>query len=318
MHKPERIDFTIITPVFNAADWIQETILSVLENCDGLKYEYIVINDGSTDRTLEIMEQFKNEIVIINQENQGEAKSVNNGIYAARGKYILVVSADDPMRSQTLLVRSKKIMDNDDGVVCVYPDWSMIDENSRIIKEITVEDFSIQKLVGEYICIVGPGGVFRRSSALSIQGRNTKYRYTSDYDFWLRLSQLGRFERIPESLAFWRSHPESTSIAERGEQMGRERISVMENYLNSTGKEIPEGIARSALSNAYYQAALLIYFDERVPAKSWLIRAIRIKPANIFKFNLKIMLYIALYPLAPRIMRMISKAGITLRLPDHA
>jgi glycosyltransferase involved in cell wall biosynthesis len=318
MQNSGGIDFTIITPVFNGAEWIEETILSVLKHCAGLRFEYIVINDGSTDNTLEILTQYDDRLILINQDNQGEASSVNTGFYKGKGRYVLVVSADDPMRSQDLLRQAMEIMDCDQDIVCVYPDWSMINQNSEIIREIVVEEFSMQKLVGEYICIVGPGGVFRRTSALEINGRNPMYRYTSDYDFWLRLAQLGRFQRIPQPLAFWRKHPESTSIAERGNQMGRERISVMRNFLNTTTDIIPKKMARSAMCNAYYQAALLIYFDTSVPAKRWMLRAVQLNPMRVLKFDLRVVLYIALFPLSPKILGLLTRIGVAPRLPDHA
>lgn len=318
MQYSKLVDFTIITPVYNGAEWIEETIFSVLKYCEGLNFEYIVINDGSIDDTLKILTRFKDKILLINQENQGEATSVNLGIYRGSGKYVLVVSADDPMRSKELLVHSKELMDKDEEIVCVYPDWSMINHHSEIIKDVVVEEFSLQKLVGDYICIVGPGGVFKRSSAIEIKGRNAQYRYTSDYDFWLRLAQLGRFQRIPQPLAFWRKHPESTSIAERGKLMGRERILVMKNYLNSSGANIPRNMARSAMSNAYYQAALLVYFDGSVPAKRWLLRAMQINPMGCFKFDFRIILYIALFPFSPKIIEFLARIGVNLRLPDHA
>ncbi len=318
MQYSDEVDFTIITPVFNGSEWIEETVQSVLKYCTGLRFEYIVINDGSTDDTLEKLSQYDDKLTLINQVNQGEANSVNTGIYKGKGKYILVVSADDPMRSQDLLLKAKDLMDSAPDIVCVYPDWSMINHESEIIKEIVVEEFSLEKLVGDYICIVGPGGVFRRTSALEIKGRNPQYRYTSDYDFWLRLSKLGRFQRIPQPLAFWRKHPESTSIAERGNHMGRERISVMENFLNSATDVIPREMANSAMCNAYYQAALLIYFDANVPAKKWLLRAVQLNPRKVLEFDLRVMLYILLFPLSPRILKFLHRIGVRPSLPDHA
>jgi glycosyltransferase involved in cell wall biosynthesis len=311
-------DFTIITPVFNGANWLEETILSVLKNCDGLNYEYIVIDDGSVDDTPKILEKYKDYITIQTQLNQGEATAVNNGILAAKGEYVLIVSADDPMRSQELLVTSKFIMDTKINVVCTYPDWSMIDHDSKVIRDVIVEEFSIQTLVGDYVCIVGPGGVFRHSSASKINGRNPSYKFTSDYDFWLRLAQIGEFERIPKKLAYWRAHPNSTSISERGLAMGRERILVMKNFLKSNPTRISKRLAKSAMSNAYYQAALLVYFDRRIPARKWLISALVRKPGSILIFDFKIVTYIALLPISPLILRILGKLGWNLELPKHA
>ena len=68
---------TIITPVFNGADFIEETVKSVLKNASGSDFEYIVVDDGSTDSTPTILESFKNEIRYVRQENKGQAFDIH-------------------------------------------------------------------------------------------------------------------------------------------------------------------------------------------------------------------------------------------------
>ena len=300
------VDFTIITPVYNGAEWIEETIDSVLKVCDGYSFEYIVVNDGSTDATLDKISKFDPKVKLVNQVNQGEAAAVNNGLSTATGTYVLIVSADDPMRSPQLLDEAKKILDLNKSVVCAYPDWSVINSSSIVVRDVTVAEFSESRLIGEFNCIVGPGGIFRREEALNIGGRNIAYRFTSDYEFWLRLSQLGTFERIPGFLAFWREHEASTSISQRGLAMANERIEVMTRFIGSS-PQIPRKIQKMALGNAYFNAALLIYFDKKVPAKKFLFRALTIYPQGIKRFNLKILLFIVMFPLSPKVHSILMK-----------
>ncbi len=301
-------DFSIITPVYNGATWIEETIESVLKFCDGYDYEYIVVNDGSTDTTAEILKKYVNQVKVITQSNKGEAASVNAGFKSANGRYAMVVSADDPMRSPELLKRAKLLLDSDSNLVCAYPDWSVIDSKSEVIRDVIVDEFSIQKLIGEFKCIVGPGGVFRLDKALQIGGRNPKYRFTSDYEFWLRLSATGVFKRIPGFLAFWREHNSSTSIALRGIEMGRERISVIENF-NRDNPNIDKKIRRMASGYSYYNSALLVYYDKNVPAKKWLTKSLVLYPQGIWIYSPKIMIYIILTPLSPYLLKFANKIG---------
>jgi glycosyltransferase involved in cell wall biosynthesis len=63
---------SVITSVYNGADYIEETIKSVLRCCSGIDFEYIVLNDGSTDTTFEILKKYENNICIINKTNSGE------------------------------------------------------------------------------------------------------------------------------------------------------------------------------------------------------------------------------------------------------
>ena len=154
-------DFTIVTPVYNGSACIEETIESVFKVCEDLRYQYIVVDDGSTDETPELLKKYRDFLEIETQLNQGEATAVNTGLRLGRGAYVVIVSADDPMRSPNLLTTAKQMLDEDDSLVCVYPDWSVIDANSRILRDLIVPEFDLQTLVGETNCTVGPGGVFR-------------------------------------------------------------------------------------------------------------------------------------------------------------
>jgi glycosyltransferase involved in cell wall biosynthesis len=315
--EKEEILFTIVTPVYNGADWIGETVDSVLSLCADENFEYIVVNDGSTDATQEVLAKYEGRIRVENQKNQGEANAVNRGLMIGSGEFALIVSADDPMRSFQLLSKARTILDEDRSIMCAYPDWSVIDSSSQIIRDVIVPEFSEKKLIGEFNCIVGPGGVFRRREALLIGGRDSQYKFTSDYDFWLRLSRLGRFQRIPGQLAYWREHELSTSIAFRGLAMGYERIKVIKNFLD-TNSEIPKELKNMARGYSHLQAALLIYFDKTIPAKRWLFQALIYYPNGLRKFSVKVMLYILLFPISPVLLEILRKTGIYRKPPSSA
>jgi glycosyltransferase involved in cell wall biosynthesis len=302
-------DFTVITPVYNGAAWIEETVQSVLSVLEGLSFEYIVIDDGSSDNTSEILNKYQGTIRIEHQPNQGEASAVNNGLRLAKGQYVIIVSADDPMRSAELPKLAKELFRADEELVCVYPDWSIIDADSKIVSDVEVFEFDPKILIGKAHCIVGPGGVFRLDKALQIGGRDTKYRFTSDYDFWLRLSQTGKFRRIPGYLAFWREHENSTSVALRGNEMALERISVTGNFIKHNPK-VPKEIKRMATGYSYFNAALLVFFDKRIPAKRWLIKSLLVFPRGLFNFDPKVMFYILLNPLSPYVLSALNYLGL--------
>jgi hypothetical protein len=179
-----------------------------------------------------------------------------------------------------------------------------------------VEDYSEDALVGEFKCLVGPGGAFRRETALQIGGRRKHLRFTSDYDFWLRLSQEGPFQRIPGYLAYWREHESSTSIAHRGVEMANERILMMEEFLNSNPRISKEN-KKNAMSNAYYQAALLVYFDSKIPAKRLLAQALLARPRNILLFQIRIVLYISLMPFSKPLLKMLRNLGLFGKIPKN-
>ncbi len=263
--------FTVVTAVFNGDKFIRETVESVLRFAPAGDFEYILIDDGSTDETPRILKDFGAKIKLVSQSNSGEAHAVNRGILNSKGTYGLVVSADDPLFSSELFRLSREILDNNPEIMATYPDWYLIDECSEIQREIQTEEFSIETLVGLNKCIPGPGAIFRLEEAKIIGGRNVNFRYGSDFDFWLRLSVLGIFQRIPFPLAQWRSHQNSTSIKHRGLEMSRERIMIIEDFLATS--KLEKGIRRKARGNAFYSAAILRYFSKDVPHRRYLLRA---------------------------------------------
>ena len=288
--------FSIITPVFNGQDFIQETIESVLKFAPFGDFEYLLINDGSTDATNSILQQFGDSIRVITQPNQGEAAAVNAGLAAASGQYALVVSADDPLISGDLFTDSKDILENNPEIVVTYPDWYLINESGHIQKEVQAPDYSLYVLIALNKCIPGPGAVFRISHARLIHGRNTNLVFGSDYDFWLRISEHGNFRRIPKFLAQWRSHQNSTSIKSRGSEMAKERIKIIEDFLSGTS--FSNHFMRVARGNAYYSAAILRYFDTNVPHRTYLWRAFRIRLGVIENSKTRELIYLATMPLS--------------------
>jgi glycosyltransferase involved in cell wall biosynthesis len=289
------LDFTIITPVYNGEKYIRETIESVLKNAREVSFEYIIVNDGSTDSTAQIIDDYKEHCRIIFQNNCGESSAVNSGIDVSSGKYLLVVSADDPLLSPRLFLIAKEIFESDVETVCVYPDWNRIDPNSKLIRQELTREFSIETLLCDGICIPGPGAIFRAEIAKKIGGRKLKWKYVGDYDFWLRLSIYGKFQRIPQFLAQWREHPESTSLKMRGRAMALERIRVIEDYLESN--YLDDQKARRSRSTAYYQASLLSYFSKDVPGRKYMFVSLIQSRFQSIKFTFPEILFISGLPL---------------------
>ncbi len=289
-------EITIVTAVFNGAEYIQETIDSVLRCASGLNYEYIVVNDGSTDNTLELLEAYGTRISIITHQNCGESESVTRAFQKARGNYLLVVSADDPLLTPKLFDDVFDWFNTDKNLVAVYPDWQMIDPVGNVLQTVLVPDYSDELLIGECRTLPGPGVIFRRDAALKIGGRLSKWVYVGDYDFWLRLSRVGEIRHRSEVLAQWRHHPTSTSVSKRGVDMARERIGVVEDFLSKN--TVGQHLVRKSLGHAYYTAARLTFFSKEVPGKKYLLRAFILRKGWIEAAEFKVIAFILLDPVS--------------------
>jgi glycosyltransferase involved in cell wall biosynthesis len=296
---------TVVTAVYNGEDYIEETILSVLSAARNIEFEYIVVNDGSTDSTLRILEKFKDQIKIIDKANSGESESVTIAFGEALSEYLIVVSADDPLPSEKLFEKSFDDFSSDLNLVAIYPDWNMIGPQGEVLKTIRVPDYSDELLIGRCITLPGPGVIFRKSAALKIGGRRKKWTFVGDYDFWLRLSRIGELRHRPEVLAQWRYHPGSTSVNKRGPKMASERIAVVEEFLSEFS--VNPKIARMALGSAYFMAARLVFFNSQVPGKRYLIRSFQKRKGWVEEARLHIILYILLIPISSSIYKLFSK-----------
>lgn len=274
--KSKQMVISVITPVYNGQDFIEETVNSILDLAPQTGFEYIVVNDGSSDQTLDILEGFGSRIKLINQVNSGESSAVNTGIYAASGKYIVVISADDPIHTSKLFEGVQEFFEANPGVSAWYPNWRMIDQNGELIRVVEPKEYSIENLVGRAICLPGPGTFFRKSMAIEIGGRKEKWRYVSDYDFWLRISELGPLRKRNEVLAQWRHHGQSTSISSAGRDMFRERVDVIEHFV--LNRNYGKRIKRMALANTRCLAASIKFdSDVSIPARREVLRAVLIR-----------------------------------------
>jgi len=291
-----RIQLTIITAVYNGEHYIEDTINSVLKFAKAIEFQYIIINDGSTDDTSEILNSFGDKIEVIHQSNAGESTAVNVGIENAKGDCCLVISADDPILTSKLFENVFDDFDRDSNLAAVYPDWQMIDEVGNPIKVIKVPDYSDELLIGRCRTLPGPGVIFRTSFAQQIGGRRSKWTFVGDYDFWLRLSRIGEIRHRPEVLAQWRYHPNSTSVTKRGLKMANERIAVIEDFLKNN--KVDTSIGRMALGTSYYMAARLCFFSPEVPGRRYLMKAFRYRRGMVEESQFQVIAYILLLPIS--------------------
>ena len=296
---------TIITTVFNGEDYLESTIESVLDCASEINFEYIVINDGSTDKTSNILNKYVTEIKVINQENIGESASVTKGFKLANGELVMVLSADDPLFTKEIFRNVFELFDKNENLVAVYPDWNLIDPTGKILKEILVPDYSDELLIGRFRTLPGPGVIIRKKAALTIGGRRSKWVYVGDYDFWLRLSRIGEIKHRPQVLAQWREHPNSTSVKRKNFAMASERIAVIEEFVEEF--KIDDKLKKMALGNAYYMAARLSYFDPKIPGRKWLMQALRYRRGIPEESKLTHLLFLMTFPMSYKFTKMFRR-----------
>jgi len=144
--------FSIIVPVYNTSKYIDKCINSILNQTYN-NYEIIIINDGSTDNSKEVLEKYKDnkKITIINQKNKGLSGARNNGIKKSKGSYIIFIDSDDYIENRLLEKINEKIKNNTD---VIRYQTQTVNENYEIINkynEVEFTDISIDKALDKIL-----------------------------------------------------------------------------------------------------------------------------------------------------------------------
>ena len=302
-----QVELSVVIPVYNGEDFIKSTIESVIFHSGGFSVECIVIDDGSEDKTPEILESFGNKIRTYRQDNAGESTAVNHGVQVALGSYVVVVSADDPVFTPKLFAGVSDYFKGNPSVVAWYPDWQVIDQNGRVLRKVHLPKYDFMDLFSKNKVLPGPGTWIRRSAALAIGGRQSKWKYVGDYDFWLRLSRFGVLEHRTGVLAQWRKHAKSTSISERGPQMANERTAVIDEFISNYRKELTAKEISLARAHASYLAARLGFFSRKVNSRLLLIHSLKLDIRVVKTIRPHEALFMLSFPISKILLDFLSK-----------
>jgi len=276
---------TIITPAYNRASYLEETIRSVLTQ-DYPHIEYIVLDDGSTDHTRQALENYTGRLFWESHPNMGETRTVNKGFGLANGEIIAVVNSDDPLLPGAIPAMVR-LMQERPELLMVYPDWNMIDAEGRLIEHIATFDYNYVDMLRWHHCIPGPGAFFQRSVVKQLGGRDPQFRYVADFDFWLRAGLLGPAARIPQTLATFRWHPGGASSRDKGVRMAEEHIRLINKIyaLSDLPREML-AVKAEAYSSAHYVAGVVCGDNALEERRYHYRRALRYAPLkHLFEYR---------------------------------
>lgn len=273
---------SIITSAYNRAHYLAEVIESVL-NQDYPATEYIVLDDGSTDGTWNIIAGFGDRIRAFRHPNMGETQTMNRGLELATGEIIGVVNSDDPLLPGAIRAAVEALAAHPELMV-VYPDWAMIDEKGETVEEIRTFDYNYLDMLRWHHCVPGPGAFFRRSVPERLHGRDPQFRWVADFDFWLRAGLLGPFARIPRKLATFRFHRSSASVSAKGAAMAAEHIRLVKKIyaLPDLPPEVRR-IRREAFGSAHYIAGCVCGPDYPWTRKRHFLMALAYSPLKYLR-----------------------------------
>ena len=196
---------SIVMPAYNAENYISEAIKSVLEQSFG-DFEFIIIDDGSTDNTVSIIRSYSDERIILFENRHDFIASLNLGINQSQGKYIARMDADDRMFSDRLKIQYEIMETHPDIIVC--SSWVQL-FNSSSTGEISKSeagyiDFPMLKLLNNTI-VYHPTTMMKKEFLVRNHIQYEYYPYAEDYRLWFQIAQLGGiFYTEPQPLLYYR------------------------------------------------------------------------------------------------------------------
>jgi len=244
---------SIITPSYNSGKFIEETILSII-NQSYKRIEYIIIDGKSTDNTIDIIKKYEKICSFRSESDFGQSEAINKGWLSAKGDILAYINADDTYFQETVEIVVNYFRQNPD-VMMIYGDFSIIDINSKKILFVKSEQFDLKKLICLNNFIGQPTVFFRKEIIKKIGLLDTNLHYVMDLDFWIRIGSRYKIVYIPKNLANFRIHAKSKTISEGYHKSLTEHIYILNKvFLNSNLPSELKSLKKMAYASAYYYA----------------------------------------------------------------
>ena len=225
---------SVIIPVYNAEKYLSAAILSIL-NQTYKNLEIILLDDGSTDSSFDIIEDFKNRdkrVIIFQNDHSGIPNVLNKGIELAQGKYIARMDADDISTPSRIEKQISKISENNNFVLCGTWFQEFGNSNKKHKVYCKDEDIRLRSLISPQFC--HPAVLMRSDFAKKFK-YDEQYDSAEDYMFYLPAMETGKVFNIPEILLKYRIHESQISTAKKDEQK-KFHLKVAKKYWLSFAK----------------------------------------------------------------------------------
>jgi glycosyltransferase involved in cell wall biosynthesis len=216
MARVERPLLTVVTPCLNAAATLPEALESVRSQGLGEEVEHVVVDGGSNDRTLDLLREAPG-VSFVSEPDRGLSDAMNKGVARARGDWIGWLNADDYYLPGAL-ERVREAADRHPDALWITAPCMIVDEAGREIRRgvTRYKRFFLRRyarrslLVQNYVA--APSTFVRRAALLEAGGFDERFRYSMDYDLWLRLAERGDPVVIDEPLTAFRMADDSLSM----------------------------------------------------------------------------------------------------------
>jgi glycosyltransferase involved in cell wall biosynthesis len=271
---------SVIIPAFNAAAFVGDAVRSALAQRN-VDLEVLVVDDGSTDHTPLILEEFGKAVRTVRQANAGHVRARNKGASLARGEWLAFLDADDVWLPEKL---EKQLALADAQTGLVYTDRMFFGDTSRVktrlsdVFELHEGDIFEELLLHNFITVSSV--LMRRSWFERLKGFDPDPFGSEDWDLWLRYSAEGAPVRVcREPLTRYRWS--ATSMTGRHKEMTRGRLLAIQRALQlPRGRQLSRPVVRRVLFNIWMDSAW--YAAPALPGRAiaWYLKALSYSPLD--------------------------------------
>lgn len=202
---------SIITPSFNQASYIEATMNSVLSQ-DYPRIEYIVVDGGSTDGTVDIVKKYESRIAWwVSEKDKGQTDAINKGFARATGEILAWINSDDMYEPGAVSAAVKYLQEHPE-VGMVYGDCNFINETGKVIGRFNAIQTSYRLIRQGYVHIPQQTMFFRADLWKQAGPLDPSFYFAMDYDLWTRISARSEIKYVPQTWANFRLHTSGKTI----------------------------------------------------------------------------------------------------------
>jgi glycosyltransferase involved in cell wall biosynthesis len=204
---------SIVTPSLNQARYLEAAIQSVVAQ-DYPNIEYILIDGGSTDGSLEIIQKYAGQLAYwISEPDKGQTDAINKGFARAAGQYMAWLNADDAYLPHAVS-EAVDFLETHPRIGLVYGDANYIDEHGRVIGRFPATHTDYRRLRQGYVHIPQQAAFWRADLWRQIGPLDPSFYFAMDYDLWVRLASVSELYYHPDTWANFRLHGDSKTMLE--------------------------------------------------------------------------------------------------------